>query len=444
MLMEKRKVSDKKNIEDILAFTPMQQEMFVYYLEAPGHDPFFEQLSLNIAGHVDLRSFDLAWDHVIRNNQMLRTLVRWERADKPMQIILKEYKLRAEFHDLSHETGADKHTHLEKIKTGDRNEKFDFHDVPFRVTLCKIAPDQYEMIISGHRILYDCWSTGIIFKEFFTAYEHFANKKNPFSPPKKSFKEFIRWLKSRDTEKQEKFWKNYLKGYLPPGKETAVHPGPGLCKAFPKESKRKLEDFVAVHQLSIPALFYTAWGLLMQKYNRSDDIVFATVVPGRDADVPGIREMVGLFINTLPLRVRTFPGETVLQLLRRIDNHLMEREPYESTPPAIIKQGSGLESNRCLFDSMMVIDNEPLYYRLSRENGREKKERSLSLNSYSMVETTGCDLTVSITLNGGIDVAVTYRTGIFGEDTVNRFYRDFLGILNTLVEQPGSKVRMSY
>lgn len=436
MLMEKRKTLDKKNIEDILALTPIQKEMFDFYLEAPGHDPYFEQLSLNITGFIDYYYFEQAWNHVIQDNQMLRTLVRWESADKPMQIILKEHKLKPAFHDLSHKRNIDKQKNLEKIKTGDRNKKFDFQDVPFRVTLCKLEPGLFEMIISGHHILYDCWSSGIIFKEFFTAYERSVNNKNPSSPPKKKFKEFIRWLKSRDTEKQEEFWKDYLKDFHPPGKKNTIHAGTSLCKAFQKENKRKLEDFAGVHKLSIPVLLYTAWGLLLQKINNSDDVVFGTVVHGRNADVQGIREMVGLFINTLPLRVRSFPGETMLHLLQRIDSHLQEREPYDSTPLSKIKQCSGLSSNQPLFDSMVIIDYEPLYFRLSREN----KGGSLSLNSYSIVETTGFDLTLGITLNGGIEVTMTYGSMLFDRDTVNRLYSDFTDILNLITEQPGRKV----
>jgi iturin family lipopeptide synthetase B len=132
------KKSDKKNIEDILSLTPMQEGMLFHYLKDPNSHYYFEQLSLEISGVIDVDVFKKAWNFVIETNEMLRAVFRWEKLEKPTQIILKEHKLQLKFYDISDRETNERKRKLEEIKARDRKAKFNLREVPYRVTLSVI------------------------------------------------------------------------------------------------------------------------------------------------------------------------------------------------------------------------------------------------------------------------------------------------------------------
>ncbi|HLP46843.1 MAG TPA: condensation domain-containing protein, partial [Candidatus Kapabacteria bacterium] len=148
---------DSKNIENILALTPLQEGLLFHYLKDPQDGLYFEQLSLELTGPVDRRYFEKAWNVVIETNEMLRTVFRWEKLERPSQLILKVHRCRILFYDLTDKVERLRKVVLAEIKEKDRHENFDLHGVPFRVILCKLAESKYEMVISNHHIIYDGW-----------------------------------------------------------------------------------------------------------------------------------------------------------------------------------------------------------------------------------------------------------------------------------------------
>ncbi|UCH96476.1 MAG: AMP-binding protein, partial [Candidatus Aminicenantes bacterium] len=439
------KKTDKKNIEDILALTPMQEGMLYHYLKDPGTHHYFEQLSLDIPGAVDFKFFEQAWNVVVQNNQMLRTVFRWDKVENPVQIILKQHPFNARYYDFPGKDSEKKEKWIEKIKTKDRNETFDLNDVPFRVTLCKINESKYEMIISNHHILYDGWSNGIILEEFFQAYEAQFKSLKTKPPVKAKYKEFVKWIQSRDKEKQGKFWREYLNGFdarteLSIKSQKAKEPvcGETYHIEFDKGFKDKLEGFVKRYKLTLATLFYGAWGILLQRYNNCADVLFGTTVSGRSAAIEGIENTVGLFINTLPLRVKEVPGDNAKDLLERVTNAVKMREAVENTPlveiKAYIDSNSKLASNEELFDSIVVIENYPLASRLLQPKGQ------LTFESYSMFEMTHYDLTVGITIFDTIDVDFNYNKTVLDRESIVRMSCHFKCIVENIVNQPMGKI----
>ena len=435
------------NIRDILALTPMQEGMLSHYLRDPDSEAFFEQMSLQITGSIDVNYFVQAWEMVIKTNEMLRTLFRWESLNKPVQIILNKHKLQWEYYDLLVIDADEAGKRLDSIKLKDREKKFDLRHVPFRVTLCKLSRNNYEMIVSNHHIIYDGWSSGIILKEFLSAYDHLADRSSQlnknFCRAKKSFKDFITWVNAQDRNKQKESWENYLKGFESPTgipvkkrvrKDLVLNDTEDYHLQVSIETKSKIGNFVKTLKVTPSAILYAAWGLLLQVYNNCDDVVFGTTVSGRPAELPGIEETVGLFINTLPLRVRTYPGETISELVRQINHAWQKMKPYENTSLPDIKQYSQLSKNRDLFDSLVVVENYPLDSRLG------KCDCQLSIISYSMHEASNYDLTVGITMYDDIEITITYKKQLFENETIVKLVGHFITILETVVDSPGKKI----
>jgi amino acid adenylation domain-containing protein len=429
---------DKENIEDILALTPIQEGLLFHYLKAPGSDLYFEQLNLEISGRINIEHFERACNVVIENNEMLRTVFRWETVKNPSGVILKKHLLNPFFFDLSNKDNSEKQKALEKIKTADREKPFDLQEVPFRVTLCKLASKRYLMIISNHHILFDGWSLGIILKELFAAYEVLSNGKHVVKPVKTPFKEFVKWVGQQDTGQQASYWHEYLKGF-----DAKIQmPLPMNVRAKEKKSvrsyqiilsgpvKSRLASIASKYKVTPAPLLYTAWGILLQKYSNCRDVVFGTTVSGRNAEIKEIENMIGLFINTLPLRITSEPGEKIIDLVNRVHADIQRRKTYENTPLVNIIKYSDIDKNQELFDNLVVIENYPLDMQL------DPCSRSLSPGSYSMVEHTHYRLTVNISLFEEIKVHFICGSQPFGEGTLEVLATHFTAIVNHIIENP--------
>nr|NIR09023.1 non-ribosomal peptide synthetase [Candidatus Aminicenantes bacterium] len=434
---------DGRDIEDILALTPMQEGMLFHYLKEPESDIYFEQLSLNLVGDIDNEIFKQAWNVVIRGNEMLRTMFRWENVENPIQVVLKEHPLQPVYYDLSVKDTNDPAKSLEEIKTRDRNKKFDLGQVPFRVTLCRTGKEKYEIIISNHHILYDGWSTGIILKEFFEAYDGLCKRNALIPPVKVKFKEFVKWIQDREKKEQEKFWKEYLKGFdtrteLPlkrKNRGNRIETAGSYNCGFSGVMSEKAERYAKKHKLTMASLLYGVCGLLLQQYNNCGDVVFGIALSGRSAKIKGIEDMVGLFINTLPLRVQSPNDEKIVEVLHRIDDMLLAWTEYEWTSLADIKKYSEMDNESELFDFLVVVENYPIYGWLKGEKG------PLTLHSYSMLEMTHYALTLQIVLlDDDIKMSFNYDKYLLEESVIVKLAHSFITVTQDVINHPGRMV----
>jgi tyrocidine synthetase-3 len=426
---------DKKGIEDIISLTPMQEGMLFHYLKAPRSDLYFEQLCLNISGEIDVDVFKRAWNFVVETNEMLRTTFRWQTVKEPVQIILKKHNLDIRYSETKKP--------LKEILSRDRREKFDLREVPFRVTLCRVERGKYAMILSHHHILYDGWSNGIILREFFIAYDDLSSNKIPFPPTKGKFRDFVGRPRSQDTRQQKEYWQKYLGGFdtkteLPFHTKKRRHKEHQGIEShqikFGFDLRGRLESFVKKRQVTMADLLYCAWGILLLKYNDGEDIVFGATVSGRSAKIGGIENIVGLFINTLPLRVKASFDEKIVDLLIRLSRSGRVRENYESTPLAVIKECSEIDNKEELFDSVVVMENYPLDSKLARQSSQ------LALDSYSIYEMTDFVLTVGISMGDDIEIVFDYEAGLWAKETVTGMSRHFKFIVGEIAEHPEKKI----
>ncbi|MCP4149958.1 MAG: AMP-binding protein, partial [bacterium] len=432
------RTAEKENVENVLALTPMQAEMLFYYRKEPNSRHYYEQLNLEINGRIEPQYFEKAWNCVISTNQMLRTLFRWEKISSPMQVVLKKHTITPTYYQLSQQENQ-----LEELLQADREKSFDLREVPFRVTLCQTGERTYHMLISNHHIIYDGWSNGLIISEFFAAYNHLV-KGNEITPTLKTpFQEYVKWLQSRDESKQARYWKNNLRlqertRLAPVGNKTVKTHTTGEYKTtIPLHMETQLELFTKEHKITMAALLYCAWGILLQKYTYSDNSIFGTTVSGRSAKVKGIEKMVGLFINTLPLSLQTQPREKVLDSLTRINRTVQAREEFESTSLTEIKQYvSGVEE---LFDTLVVIENYPLEA-IKLSNTADSAKEIRPTGTFAVHETAHYDITAAITRYNGIEIKLIYDKSLFDEEAVARLAAHYTYLLCRLGENPGQQV----
>jgi amino acid adenylation domain-containing protein len=435
---------DKKNIEDIFALTPMQEGLLFHYLKNPRGLQYHQQLCLVVSGRINREFFAKAWNFVIEKNEMLRAVFRWKKVKEPLQAVLKNSCFKPRYHDLSDRN--DKKNALTEIKTRDRETIFDFREVPFRVTLCKVEQELYEMMISHHHILFDGWSYGIILKEFFNAYHslYLGKESSEVMVARRKFKEFVNWIYKQDKQAQERYWTSYLQGFtggsgLSLKKEEAADPGAvdkwqmTISGALDKQARQMTRE----KNVTLASLFYGAWGILLQKYNDETDVVFGITASGRTAPIQGIESIVGLFINTAPLRMNYHPDDHVCELIGNINRDLQDRKQYENTPLVDIKKYSEISAKENLFGTIMVIENYPVARPGRQENG------NLEILQHSTSEITGYDLTVVVEAFEDLDTGITfiYHRESFEKEFIRGISHRFTLIFNDMINNPGKKLK---
>lgn len=425
---------DKQNVEDILPLTNMQEGILFHYLSNESSREYCEQLRLNLSGHIDTNIIKKAWNIVIESNEALRTFFRWEKVEKPIQIILKHYETPIREYDFSNCANETKFSLVENIIKKDLEEGIDIRLEPFRITLCRLSEDNCEMIITNHHIIYDGWSNAIVLKEFSEIYNNICNGVKVSKKIKQHFRQFIDCSIKQDTSRQQGFWSDYLGGFDTKTKlklegiENKDSIEPGIYrKILSRSFTQKVMDFIKENRITLSTLIYTSWGLLLQKYTYSNDVVFGTTTSGRSAKVNGIEEMVGLFINTIPLRIKCNSDDTILQLLHNVEVDLREREQYENTSLIDIRKYSQVEdSSESLFDYIVVIENYPIDEQINEKNGL------LRINSYSMFEMTNFDLALSIAGDEELEIKFIYNNSVFDNTDIENMADYFVNIIEEI------------
>jgi len=420
---------DKQNVEDIMSLTSTQEGMLFHYIENPNSQDYHEQISLTLSGSINLELVQKSWDHVIEMNEMLRTIFRWETLENPVQIVLKNFNVPIKIVDLSKDN--DRNRKLEDIKKEDFSRQIDITRETLRITLCKMDERCYEMIVSNHHILYDGWSNGIILEEFFDAYNAFYKSNAPAKICKNKFKEFIKLNKSQDKLEQKEFWENYLKGLeleneLLKDNDIKTKEIKKYKYSISMDISEKIRNYAKSRKISLASILYYTWGEILQRLSNSNDIVFGTVVSGRNPKIKGIDKIVGLFINTIPLRINFSHKETVNNLIKKIDTAIKERNEFSDTPLVDIKQYGEIGTKDEFISSIVSIENYPL-------NINNQKENIITLEKYSIIENTNFNMSLGIAINDSIELNFSYNEAIISKNIVDKFGYYFENILKEIV-----------
>ncbi|WP_191559493.1 condensation domain-containing protein [Metabacillus idriensis] len=422
----------KSNVQDVLGLTSMQEGMLYHYLQNPESDQYFEQFSYSLKGSFNMSACLSAWKWTIQQNEMLRTIFRWEKINNPVQVILKDRLISFVFHDLVSFQEQEKALIADQLLEKDRMERFDLGEGPlFRIMILKLTEYSHSIVVSNHHILFDGWSNGILMEEFLQAYSSFHAGETPMEVAKPPFKEYVKWLYNQDKSVGVEFWEEYLKGYKYKPlyisnfiKETDVKGTANENYIIPQATMNDIRKVAKDEGVSIGTIFSAAWGILLQKYIDHDDIVFGTTVSGRSSNLPGIERMVGLLMNTVPVRIRLDRSTKVIDLLLDVHHSTKSRQPYETVPLVDIQTVTNQNPTMVLFDTLLVIENYPL--NVSVNNG-------LKLESYKGHSRTNYPLVLAINNFEETELNFVYQQKNFNKTTMELLKERYVGILKRLI-----------
>lgn len=327
---------------------------------------YFEQSVFSVKGDLDVNLLNESYNIIIDRYDILRTSFVHKQLARPRQVVLKARPIKIEFIDVSYLPANEAERWHENYLKDDRANKFNLTTSPLsRLHVIKTAANTSLIIWCFHHIIMDGWCLGILFNEVLQVYAALKSVRTPALPAVAPYQEYIEWLEKQNKEKAVDFWKNSLAGY----EQEILLPGvlPRFkTRDYQEESyqfeldKRHLEQVKKIcsgNKNTINDFFTALWGVLLQKYNNAADVVFGTVVSGRPPAIEGIENMVGLFINTIPVRVKSNEEQLFTELLTEVHKHAQEARSYDYLPLTDI-QGTSLLRQE-LVNHLLVFENHP-------------------------------------------------------------------------------------
>ncbi|UII31963.1 amino acid adenylation domain-containing protein [Fulvivirga ulvae] len=429
---------DKSNVQEILELTTVQRGMLFHYLNEADSNVYNVQLSFRVEGELNVNTFRKAISKVQEQNEALRSVFRWEKLSKPVQIVLKECSVDFTYKDLTQEASETLQRLVEQYSDEDQHRRLTLTEVPFRVTVIKTSTQQYVLNITHHHILYDGWSTGILLEELFTAYRQLINNESAAVTVKPAYKEMQLRLIKNAKKGAEAYWKNYLGDY----DTTTFFSGAfdldkknEIAKVIERVSNLAMDEFASANKVTKASVIYAAYGMLLQKYQDISDVVFGTTVSNRDVAIKGNDKVIGNFINTIPLRLRQVENATLLDVVAGISKDLIERSQYNNTSYFEIKRMLDIKPSNDLFDSVVIIENYPLDTEKINSNAEFK------LHLETVYENTGIPLVVTVFFNEEVEIEFAYQTAQLSEPFVRSLATQFALVIKSILHDSSKKVK---
>jgi amino acid adenylation domain-containing protein len=433
--MNKLEIIKNKNIESIYPLSPMQQGMLFHTLYEPESGVYIEQFCLTLSGNLDITVLQQACVRVVKRHPVLRTLVVWEKQEKPLQVVCKQVELPWQNYDWRSLSATEQQERLEAFLQADRVQGFILDKAPLmRFTLIQVADDTYEFVWSFHHLLIDGWSWPILCKEVFAFYNALLKGKYLYLNTPRPYRYYINWLQQQDLRAAETFWRQQLHGFTSPTR-LLLDRGEAHNLQQPKTYHEQhcclsatmtaaFQSQAQQYHLTLSTFVQAAWALLLSRYTDESEVVFGATVSGRPPTLLGVESMVGLFINTLPVRVKVPTATPLWQWLRELQTQQVERSQYSWCPLVEIQAISEIPQELPLFESIVVFENYPHDTSLSNPGG------SIQITKRRVIEQTNYPLTVIAVPGQELFLRILYDGSRFDAETINRM----IGHLVTLLE----------
>ncbi|MEO5562589.1 MAG: amino acid adenylation domain-containing protein, partial [Chitinophagaceae bacterium] len=379
-IAEVQGMSKNGAIEDVYELSPLQEGIYFHWLSEPGTTAYIEQISYRVQGSLNMEVLRQSYEYLIARHGVLRTSFTHEYGSKNLQVVKKN--VRSDFRYQPMDNQEDKELFIAKYKQQDRATGFDLNNgSQMRLTVLDLGNEEYEFIWTHHHILMDGWCISILINEFYAIYRNLINRQQPVLTKQYPYSNYIQWLMQNDKTAGIAYWKNYLDGY------ESLSPVPFKERSkigayyFLKEESLVLDNVLTgtikkiCKDLNITESTFvqTVWGYLISYYNDTDDVVFGSVVSGRPGGLEGIEGMVGLFINTIPVRVKYDNNMRVKDLLQNVQKEAIEGLTAHYSQLSEIQSGTALRNK--LFDHIVIYENFPIQSVIS-ENFEEKESNN--------------------------------------------------------------------
>jgi hypothetical protein len=435
----------------VLPVTPLQQGLLFHRLRTGKEsDAYAEQVRLRLSGPLDGPALRSAAQNLVARHEALRAAFFTEGVAEPVQLILPDAVLPWEESDLSGLDPANAAREADRLAASDRQRPFDVAVPPLlRCRLVRLAPQEHQLIVDFHHVLLDGWSVTLLVRELFALYED--SGALPGAP---SIREWLRALRSRDHDAAVRAWRGALErikepallataerevpapaGREAPTGDAARHdsepPSQRCTVDLPPRHTEELTALCRQNRLTLNTVASAMWGVLLGAETGTGDVVFGSTDSGRTPDVADVEELVGMLVNTVPVAVRLRPDETVLTLLRRMQDEQQRLAPHQHLGLGTLRR---LMDWPVEFDTLMVFENP----RLQLSPG--PVSTALRITDVDISDDTHYAVSLLVTPGRSLRLSLTYRPGVITESRVCSLGERLRDLLAAVADDPHRRV----
>ncbi|MDT5028082.1 MAG: hypothetical protein QOE61_4508, partial [Micromonosporaceae bacterium] len=396
-----RIAGDGRSVEDVYPLTPLQAGMVFHSLVAPG--AYIDRVRLVLDEVANPGALGEAWQRVVDRTPALRSTVVWDGVEEPVQVVHRNVVVPITYDDV----------------TPVRPAGMDLGSAPLlRISIRPVSADRVELVWSSHHVLLDGWSTAQVFAEVVEQYHAITTGRAPELPPRRPFRDYLRWLAEQDGDLAEAYWRRVLSSVDGP---TALpydrHPVQAhrsestvsVRVALSAEESDAVRRMTRANGLTVNTVVQGAWALLLSRCSGDRDVIFGNTVSGRPDDLPGVEAMVGMLINTVPTRVQVDSHTPLASWLRDLQAAQSESRRFDFVSLAQLQSWSGVAK---LFGSVVVFENYPFDAAVDGDGPR--------VVDVDAVDTTNLPLTLTAYLDQRVNLDLAYDPELFDADTAQR------------------------
>ena len=350
-------------IERAFPLAPLQEGMLYRSLRDPDSSLYHGQTVTTLTGALDEALFREAWRLAAERHEAFRTLFVWERRPQPVQVVLRDARIDLRVLDWTDIDPADRGTRWQRLLEKDRDTPIDLGRAPMmRFVLVRLGPHEHRLLWSTYHAVLDGWSARVVLREVLEDYGALAAGRDVDRPVPPSYARFVGWLESRDRRAAESYWRRELEGFRHPtplpnaerGRSgeramASLELSPGAAEAVRTDAARQ--------RVTLGTMAVAAWAVVLGRHAGRDDVVLGLTLSERPAELPGVEHAAGLYLSTIPMRVR-IPSAPVGDWLTTLQRRLSEARHHAAPGLAAIRRWSDLEAGT-LVESMVVLESFP-------------------------------------------------------------------------------------
>ncbi|MFD3622513.1 amino acid adenylation domain-containing protein, partial [Streptomyces sp. NPDC058676] len=432
---------------DVLPLSPLQEGLFFHnQFDTAALDHYNAQLVLTLDGTLDTAALRAAADTVLARHAVLRCGFRQVDSGRALAAVAGTATAPWREAELSHLDETARETAWQSLLDEERWTRFDLAEPPLiRFTLARFATDRWRLVLTNHHIVLDGWSLPLVVRDLLAAYaETTAGVGTAAQPPRvRPYRDYLGWLAGRDRDAALGAWGAALAGIDEPTRVGTDRPGtePAAQQrirfALSDDTARALTRAARRHGVTPNTMVQAAWALLLGRLTGRDDVVFGVTAAGRPAELTGADEMVGLFVNTLPLRASLRPAETIAQFLRRLQDEQADLVDHQHIGLAELQRAVGAGE---LFDTLTVFENFPLDHEAIAASAARA---GLSLDDAEIRGGTHYALGLAAipgTSGDSMNFRLDFRPDLVGRDLAEGVAEQLVRVLETVVAAPETRV----